>query len=120
MAFTKDKSIYVSKRWIGTRDNSGSWSSDLKGHVAKLSRSRTGVSNPKYREQIRKQQNASTDMSGQFDSYRCQPGSWYIVHADVNFPPATREDHIIRSRYIGDLAGAQLQVSCGLPRLRRP
>lgn len=115
MAYTKDKSIYVSKIYTDSEDDAGSWSVSRRGHVAKLTRDRTGVSNPKYREQIRRQQNASTDMSGHIDTYVCQPGVWYIVHADVNFNPPTREDHIIRARYTGDIAGAQLQISWWSP-----
>lgn len=115
MAYTKDRSIYVSKRFFDYQDSDGTVSGGLRGTSVLLSRSRTGVSCPNYRDRIRRQQNATTDMSGTYDTYVCTPGQWYSVRQDNNFGPSNRRDHLIRARVSGDLAGASSPISWWTP-----
>lgn len=106
MAYFKDRSIHVSRRaYEQYSDYSGFASLKLLGDSWRLERNRLGVSNPNWRKQISQCVNATTDMSGQFDTYESQKGAWNIVYQDVNFPPASRDDKLIKSRVWADIAG---------------
>jgi hypothetical protein len=76
MPYTKDKSIRVFARC----DRLGlDWNGDHQTRNARtanwLTRTRTGEANPKWREQVKSGQNATTFMTGVFDNLNSSPGS---------------------------------------------
>lgn len=103
MSFTKDRSFYMSVRWDGYRADTGSYSSS--GLILKNLRTRTGESNPHYREQIRAQQNATTPMTGIHDSINLTRGEAVCVHKNIN---SSTDAGYYRSWAKGDLISAQL------------
>jgi hypothetical protein len=117
MAFTKDKSIFIAKRVVEVQVKDGASTTTLLGQTVKLNRSRTGVSQPGYRKLIRQQLNATTDLSGTFESYKTFPGTWHLVFQDVNFPPGTRNDHLVRTTWFGDIAGVSFSTNWWTPTL---
>jgi len=61
-----DRSIYVSTRWLAF--NTLTKVVTQGGAPVKLTRTRDGYSNPKWRQQVRSQTNATTAMTGIFDT----------------------------------------------------
>lgn len=69
MPFTKDRSFYLLRYIRGYSDQFKTY--QLYGAPIKLLRTRTGVSNPHWKDQVSKQQNATTAMTGTYDTYEC-------------------------------------------------
>lgn len=77
MSFTKDRSIQFLVGYQGTDRFGNPYESSI---VRTASRTRTGESNPNWKTQVKNQQNATTDMSGTFDTFKSNR-----VRASVTF-----------------------------------
>lgn len=76
MAYTRNKSIVLLNRMkrMGL-DWNGNHQVPFYAEVGKLTRTRTGDRNPKWRSQVKAGQNATTAMTGLFDSIESTPGT---------------------------------------------
>jgi hypothetical protein len=88
VSVTKDRSVYLGSRiWMQDENQSDP---SLRGllqatNTKKLLRTRTGDSNPHYKQQIRDGQNATTQMSGVFESLEGSNASvYYLWDAQAN------------------------------------
>jgi len=64
-----------------------------------LSRTRTGVSNPRWKQQIKDLQNAATALTGTFDTYESEVGSIYVSYRDHTTP---QDKTVYHTLYGGD------------------
>jgi hypothetical protein len=91
MPYTKDRSIWLSRRWTLFRDYPNHIPAvTLGGNVVKLTRSRVGDSVKDWKTKIRLQQNATSAMSGTFDTISFYPPKlpvWHYTH--LNFALGT-------------------------------
>jgi hypothetical protein len=103
MSVTKNRSFQMSVRWDGFRADTGAYNGS---NITRLiTRTRTGESNPHWREQVRDQQNATTNMTGIFDTLELVRGNCFVVHKNIN---SSTDSTQYRSWAKGDLISAQL------------
>jgi hypothetical protein len=100
--FTKDSSVYVSHRWQAWNVLANPIYTQGGGST-KLVRTRVGSSNPNYLTQIMNDQNATTDMTADYDSYWSEPGTYWVLYKNPNAP---QDSTIYRNYIIGDLVKA--------------
>jgi hypothetical protein len=103
MSFTKDRSFSISVRHDSYRADTDQYFNG--GVILRCLRTRVGDSNPHYREQIRDQQNATTNMTGIHDSIELTRGSARIYHKSIS---SSTDSSIYQSWAKGDLILAQL------------
>lgn len=84
MAFTKDRSIRALYPVTARRDRYG-LAYEVIPQLKTLVRTRTGDRNPRWKDQVRKQQNATTAMSGVFEDLEATVGG-----ATINVGPSTQ------------------------------
>lgn len=100
MPFTKDRSFLMSFRrashLLGMTDPVDNVDTTSKW----ILRSRTGVSNPHWREQVAKCQNATTAMSGIYEIYTQTPTSVTLIHLDKRVASSQSPKYI--NLYWGD------------------
>ena len=75
MSFTKDRSFYSAYRTFQRCTNANPVYSTPFSGSSLIQRTRTGESNPNWRTQVKRQENATTDMSGTFDTLLIGSGS---------------------------------------------
>lgn len=96
---TIDRSMYVVSRYVRTDNRASPLYATV---IQKLTRTRTGVSNPKWREQITNHTNAGTNLSGTFETMDVSTVNGGMKTSDVAAPNGIREYGIN-----GDLCGKQ-------------
>lgn len=90
MPQVKDRSVYVSTRWSGFHERYPTNSATMSNmQVLKLVRTRTGDVNPHWRQDIREQRNATTNMTGIYDTYESAQASGWVkfTYPDANNGP---------------------------------
>jgi hypothetical protein len=103
MSFTKDRSFYISARWQAYRaDDDQMFQS---GNVLKILRTRIGDTNPHWRDQVRDQQNATTNMTGIHDSVEMTRSNSAVLHKNRL---SSTDSTIYRSWTKGDFVLPQL------------
>lgn len=108
-SYVKDRSIYYSMAvWTEASDPAGADVPKRSTRVEKLSRTRTGVSNPGYKSQIRKHTNATTNMGGVFTSLRSGKSMIFERHLRPNAAQPWVQKPDGYSKAWGDLAAFQL------------
>jgi hypothetical protein len=72
-----------------------------------ITRTRTGDSNPNWKTQIARQENATTDLNGTFDTFRCSKGeaevTWKGYYGNAN--------PVDKSKVVGDILGNNVSAA---------
>lgn len=90
MPFTKDRSVRVAQRWVEFKDYpSHNFVTTLGGAVTLCVRTRTGESVKDYKTLIKQQKNATSNMSGTFDTLDLTSAHRTFKHRFLNFGQIT-------------------------------